>query len=118
MSNMRLSRWSFAVVLLFAASLSAQAPKAATVEELIARYHEMHRQGMVLELPPTPDDFQAAAAKTFNVNARQFQFDFSPSPFVVNQGDSVTLKLTATDSGDGAGHGFFLERYAENFLTL
>lgn len=117
MSNMRLIRLSL-IASLFVSSLSAQSPKASSVEQLIERVHDMHRKGVVLELAPTPNDFQAAAAKTFNVTARQFEFVFSPSPFVVNQGDSVTLRLTATDSGEGFGHGFFLERYAENFLTL
>lgn len=69
-------------------------------------------------LPPAaqraPDGFDAAAAKTFNVTARRFSFDFSPSPFVVNQGDSVTLTITSTD----VTHGFFLQHYAENSRTL
>jgi len=55
-----------------------------------------------------------AAARTFNITARQWSFTISPSPFVVNAGDFVTLNLT---SGD-VQHGFFLERYVEEGLTL
>ena len=52
----------------------------------------------------------AAATKTFNVTAHQFAFTISPSPFVVNQGDTVTLNITSSD----VSHGFFLESYATN----
>ena len=52
----------------------------------------------------------AAATKTFNVTAKQFAFTISPSPFVVNQGDTVTLNITSSD----VSHGFFLESYATN----
>jgi plastocyanin len=61
-----------------------------------------------------PSPVSPAAARTFNITARQWSFSISPSPFVVNAGDFVTLNLT---SGD-VQHGFFLERYAEESLTL
>src|SRR5690349_2365729 len=59
---------------------------------------------------PTP-----LSAKTFNITAKQFEFDVSPAPFVVNQGDSVTLNITVpSNDGSGSfGHGFFLETYFE-----
>lgn len=53
-------------------------------------------------------------AKTFTVSARQFRFDVSPSPFVVNQGDVVTIILSAADDGVGSGHGFRLDPYADS----
>ncbi|HKR62710.1 MAG TPA: IPT/TIG domain-containing protein [Thermoanaerobaculia bacterium] len=56
----------------------------------------------------------AAAAKVFNVNARRFTYDISPSPFVVDEGDTVTVNVTAVDDGQGFGHGFFIEHYAED----
>ncbi|HEX2059335.1 MAG TPA: IPT/TIG domain-containing protein, partial [Thermoanaerobaculia bacterium] len=59
-----------------------------------------------------------AATKTFNITARRFVFEITPSPFVVQQGDHVTLHFTAADNGLGDGHGFFMQRYAENQLTL
>lgn len=61
-----------------------------------------------------PSPVSPAAARTFNITARQWSFTISPSPFVVNAGDFVTLNLT---SGD-VQHGFFLERYVEEGLTL
>ncbi|HVR37648.1 MAG TPA: IPT/TIG domain-containing protein, partial [Thermoanaerobaculia bacterium] len=115
---MRTANLFLAAVLLFASSLAAQVHEPAKLDELIERVHELHRAGIVIPFPPTPADFQPAAAKVFDVDAHQFAFTFNPSPFVVNQGDSVQLRLRASDSGDGSGHGFFLERYVENSLTL
>lgn len=66
------------------------------------------------EQPAIPTDFNAAAARAFAVTARQFRFDFSPAPFVVNQGDSVTLTITSAD----VDHGFFLQTYMNNGVTL
>lgn len=57
------------------------------------------------------DDATASATRAFTVTARQFSFSFNPSPFVVDQGDTVTLTIR---NGD-VQHGFFLERYAEDF---
>jgi hypothetical protein len=70
------------------------------------------------ENPPVPPEFQPLVAKTFNVVAKSWQFDITPQPFVVNRGDSVTINFTAADNGVGAGdgHGFLLERYAENLF--
>ena len=51
--------------------------------------------------------------RTFNVTARQFTFEFSPAP-IVNQGDVVTIILTAADDGVGDGHSFRLETYANS----
>lgn len=51
-------------------------------------------------------------SKTFNVTARQFTFEFSPAP-IVNQGDVVTIILTAGDDGVGDGHSFRLQTYAD-----
>ena len=53
--------------------------------------------------PPAP-------AKSFTITARRFSFDVSPAPFVVAQGDNVTLTLQAAD----VEHGFILEQYAED----
>ncbi|HEV7241877.1 MAG TPA: IPT/TIG domain-containing protein [Thermoanaerobaculia bacterium] len=52
-------------------------------------------------------------SRTFNVTARQFTFEFSPAP-IVNQGDVVTIILTAADDGVGDGHSFRLETYANS----
>src|SRR5688572_6212597 len=60
-------------------------------------------------------DPEVHAARTFNISARQFTFDITPSPFVVNQGDTVTINLTAADNGDGQGHGMLIEHYSPTF---
>jgi plastocyanin len=64
--------------------------------------------------PATPSAFNAAAAKAFNVTARSFEFDFSPAPFVVNQGDSVSLTITAADTT----HGFFVEHFMNEGVAI
>lgn len=68
--------------------------------------------------PPASADVQPLAAKTFNIVMRRFQYDITPSPFVVNRGDSVTINLSVADDGDGAGHGFLLASYSENLNIL
>ena len=57
-------------------------------------------------------------AKTFNITARRFSYTVSPEPFTANQGDVVTLVITAADNGAGSGHGFRLQTYADQSLTL
>jgi hypothetical protein len=57
-------------------------------------------------------------AKTFNVTARRFTYSVSPLPFTVNQGDVVTLILSAADDGAGSGHGFRLRTYADSSHLL
>ena len=55
---------------------------------------------------------QPHETKSFSLTARQFTFDVSPAPFEVNQGDEVTLTITAADNGvGGSGHGFGMEHY-------
>jgi plastocyanin len=54
----------------------------------------------------------AATTKAFTITAQQFTFKINPSPFVVNQGDTVTLDLTSID----VQHGFFLEGYGINVV--
>lgn len=109
------------VSLLFPA-LSATAQhlhEATPVEILLQRLHEtgtIADPDAAVSRPVPP--VESHAARSFNVAARRFTFDFSPSPFVVNQGDQVTLTITATDDGIGFGHGFLLERYAQNNVPL
>ena len=63
--------------------------------------------------PPVADGFNPAAAKTFNVTARTWSYNFD-SPPVVNLGDSVTLRITSQD----VTHGFFLEQYMNAGVTF
>lgn len=102
------------IAVLFVVPLAAQQLHQATpIEELMHRYHALAGATSALR-DRAPDGFDAATARTFNVTARTFSFGFSPAPFVVNQGDSVTLRITSTD----VQHGFFLEHYDENSRTL
>jgi heme/copper-type cytochrome/quinol oxidase subunit 2 len=98
--------------------------QATDLNELLHRIHA----GIIQQAtsPVTIDAMPAPlAAKTFTVTAQAtsgnvastYQFTVSPTPFVVNQGDSVTLNITvpSTDKSTGGSHGFFLETYFENF---
>ncbi len=61
----------------------------------------------------------AGATKTFNITAHQFQFDVTPSPFIVNVGDDVTLNITVPSTdGSSVGHGFFLETYMVDQVAI
>ncbi|MGZ5476604.1 MAG: IPT/TIG domain-containing protein [Thermoanaerobaculia bacterium] len=116
---------ALALSLLFIPALSAQQLHQATpVEELLAQIHaaqpaghdhqQMQQHLLIAEMMPLPAVSAAvgpAATKAFTVTAQRFAFTVSPSPFVVNQGDTVTLDITSTD----VQHGFFLEQYFENF---
>ena len=73
-----------------------------------------HHIEFVKTPPPTPSDFNAAAAKTFEVRARTFEFEFNPPTVVVNQGDSVSLRITSED----VTHGFFLQDYMTQGVVL
>jgi plastocyanin len=64
--------------------------------------------------PPAPADFRSDEARSFRVIARRFQFDFTPPDFVVNQGDSVTLTITADDTS----HGFFVESFMNEGVSI
>lgn len=56
-----------------------------------------------------------ATVRVFDITARSFQFDITPSPFVVDQGDMVTLNVSvpANDSSP-SGHGILMDTYIEN----
>jgi hypothetical protein len=102
-------------VLSFAPLHAADTHNATPPDEFLARV----RAGIVQEtLGRIASDAQPAplAAKTFNIVAKQFEFDVSPSPFIVNAGDNVTLNISvpANDGSGSFGHGFFLEHYFEN----
>lgn len=120
MSGMSTSPARIAVALaLFALPLVAQVHQATPPRELMRRLEAEGKLHFTDEKAPTPDDFVPQAAKTFNVTARQFSFVFNPSPFVVNQGDSVTLNISVpSNDGSSVGHGFFLEHYNENLTAI
>lgn len=95
------------IVLLFVSTLSAQQGHQATpVDQLLREYHAHHH--LIADMPaPVANAVSPAATKSFNITARRFSYSISPSPFVVNQGDTVTFNITAADTT----HGFFLEEY-------
>lgn len=73
---------------------------------------------MLLTPPSTPEGFDAAAAKVFNLTARSFTFDVNPSPFVVNSGDTVTLNISVPADDQSTAHGFFLEQYVNGLSII
>jgi heme/copper-type cytochrome/quinol oxidase subunit 2 len=99
----------------------AQVHEPTPVEELIRQFrakHAGHDHAAMMNAPttppsPIPDGFNVAAARTFNITAKQFEYQISPAPFEVNVGDSVTLNLTSTD----VIHGFQMERYTESITV-
>ncbi|HEY3053975.1 MAG TPA: IPT/TIG domain-containing protein, partial [Thermoanaerobaculia bacterium] len=98
-------------------SLSAQQWHQATpLDQLLKQVHARHHLVAEMDALPAkvPDGFNAAAVKAFTITAHQFDFDINPSPFVVNVGDSVTLDVTSSD----VTHGFFLEHYMSNDVTM
>src|SRR5688500_7887146 len=77
-------------------------------------FEELHRcTTFSSEIPAAPPDFRAGAAKVFNVTAKKFEFEFNPD-LVIDQGDSVTLNITAVD----VTHGFGLETYMLGGVTV
>ncbi|HEV7920728.1 MAG TPA: IPT/TIG domain-containing protein [Thermoanaerobaculia bacterium] len=86
--------------------------------------HQRHGEALTRTprvAPPfvVTEDATASATKVFNVTARQFQFDFNPSPVVINQGDNVTLNVSVPNNdGSDFGHGFFLENYMDAGVNI
>ncbi|HEX9982974.1 MAG TPA: IPT/TIG domain-containing protein [Thermoanaerobaculia bacterium] len=96
---------------------SAQEHRATPHEELVQKYRELFHTGamkLATTPAPAPENFNATAARVFNVTAEHFDFGFTPGPFVVNQGDSVTLNIRSLDDL----HGFLMETYVENGVNL
>lgn len=87
--------------------LAAQLHVATPVEHLHGRVSFREH------VPAAPAGFDAAAAKVFEVTARQFEFTFAPD-LIINEGDSVTLNIRSVD----VVHGFFLESYMTEGVTL
>jgi plastocyanin len=77
-------------------------------------FEELHRcTTFSSEIPKPPPNFRASAAKVFNVTAKQFEFEITPE-LIIDQGDSVTLNITAED----VPHGFALEEYMLQGVTV
>jgi hypothetical protein len=77
----------------------------ARADEIIAEYQRTGKMPA-----PAPDAVHAAptgVTRTFNVTARKFTYDITPSPFTVNQGDDVIIHAVASD----ADHGMAMENY-------
>lgn len=74
---------------------------------------------LVLAVAAASRPAESHAAKTFEITARQWNYTINPSPFVVDQGDTVTLRLTVPgDDGSDTGHGFAMERYLEDGIIV
>jgi plastocyanin len=99
----------FALFLIAATASAQQTHQATPIDELMERVHVHHHLVAEMEVPKQADGFDAAAARSFSITAKQWEFIVSPSNFVVNQGDSVTIDITSID----VQHGFFIEHYFE-----
>lgn len=116
-----------ALVLLtmFVSPLFAQdAHQATDLNELLHRIHagmiQQATAAVTIDAMPAPFDsktFTITAQATNGSVASTYGFTVSPSPFIVNQGDNVTLNITvpSSDKSTGGSHGFFLETYFEKF---
>lgn len=128
---MRMRSFSILVLALFVVlPVGAQQPmlhQATPVDQLLkefwaahpemSRDHVHHEHQLVAEMEPVQkqsDAITANATKSFTVVAKRFTFTFSPSPFVVNQGDTVTLDITSSD----VEHGFLLDQYFPGGTTF
>ena len=114
--------------LLVVSPLAAQPVHQATpVDQLLRQFwaahpemahdHMSHQHQLVAEMEPVQKQSEAVtvnATKNFTVVAKQFTFSFSPSPFVVNQGDTVTLDITSSD----VQHGFAVEQFFTSGTTF
>lgn len=139
MARMRKLIWA-AIAVLFVIPASAQVHRATPLDVLLVRLgvtHDHHHHDMA-GMPSMQWDGSAvttdavsapqasvmaarpdATTKTFTIVARQFEFDITPSPFVVNAGDDVTLNISVpSNDGSSVGHGFFLENYMSNQLPI
>jgi hypothetical protein len=103
---------------------AAEVHRASTPDEFLVRV----RSGLVQEnlgrivtdaMPVTQ------ATKVFNISASSgsssssFKFTVSPSPFVVNQGDSVTLNISVPSNDQSTvGHGFLMENFFEDGVLI
>ena len=67
---------------------------------------------------PQPTTIDPTAAKTFNIVARSFQFDITPTTFVVDQGDVVTINLSVPAGDQAVSHGLLMETYLEDGISV
>lgn len=103
-----------------AAVFAAEPHRATPLHQLLERFGHLQAQQREPAVPAVSAlPAEGDAVRTFDLTARSFEFVVTPSPFVVSQGDTVTLRVSvpASDSAS-SGHGFFLERYIEDFVPI
>ena len=66
-----------------------------------------HHKPISLDTPVPIAVEPTGVTRTFNITARQWDYDISPLPFQAALGDTVVLNLTSRD----VKHGFLMERY-------
>jgi len=99
-------RASLALCSLLAVSpLIAQVHEATPVDDLMHAIHQGTLAPAHVQVLDTP--VPEASTKVFDIDVRNFAFTVVPSPFVVDQGDTVTLRLKMANGT----HGFFMETY-------
>jgi plastocyanin len=85
--------------------LLAQVHQATPIETLLDQLHHGMLGTAEVEILSTP--VPEASTKVFDITVQNFSFTISPSPFVVDQGDTVTLRIKMTNGT----HGFAMETY-------
>jgi uncharacterized cupredoxin-like copper-binding protein len=68
-------------------------------------------------IPQPAASIVPTATKAFTVTARSFTFTTSPSPFTVNQGDTVQLTFTVPSNDPAPEHGLLMEAYFDGFTA-
>src|SRR5260370_37023874 len=95
-----------------------------THDQLLQRFQELTGHPMKATVPmpdvmPDSTGIAGDSAKTFAIVAKSFQFDITPSTFVVNQGDVVTLNISVpSNDPTPVGHGVLMEQYVTNGITV
>lgn len=112
-----------ALAVLFALPLAAQTDHAAHHPEMTGapltqeQLEQVYKQITGREVPQlvVQSGPVTHATKAFSIEALSFDFEVTPSPFVVNVGDTVTLTITVPSSDPSSvGHGFFMPPFVNS----
>src|SRR5207244_1070996 len=91
-------------------------------DELRARYWAGFTADNLARI--TTGNVTPLATKTFNIvagatNQSNFSFNVSPTPFTVNQGDSVVINISVSgNDASSIGHGILMEQYIESGVDV
>jgi plastocyanin len=105
---------ALAAVLLSAIAVAAADGHIAHLKHMLK---QSSKHGVVTAQPAVVSP--KATARVFNMVARSFQYDITPSPFVVDAGDMVTLNVSVpSDDASPSGHGILMESFIETPINV